>query len=57
MCTAACLTLSTDLPLHGLQAYTINVLYAALVANTRPAAASFNLPLDTTLELRVVYDM
>lgn len=50
-------------PPHGsgitawIKRFVIDGLYAFLVANSRPAAADYGLPIDTLLEMRVRYQV
>lgn len=41
----------------SLQAFVLNHVYAPMVANARPAAASYNLPTNTLLEMRATFEV
>lgn len=40
-----------------LKKFVVEGMYRTMVVNTRPAAAEYNLPLETLLELRTVYEV
>ncbi len=42
---------------QSIKKFLVEGIYQTLVVNTRPASADFNLPLDTLLEFRMVYEV